>query len=202
MNELSDLTTRRIRKWGIGAILIIGLIIIGVAFGISTLVLDSDIAVAIITAGATVFVSVSSAILAQVSEKEKIIEQQIREKKTPVYEKIIETLFSIIFSVRIQQNQTIKNNPKTPQIDFVARLDELTPHLTIWSTDDVLRSWIKFREVFTEAGKNPDKYNPQIIMFSLEEFLYAIRKDLGHKNFNLAKGDLLSIFINDIKNYV
>jgi hypothetical protein len=46
------------------------------------------------------------------------------------------------------------------------------------------------------------KKNPMNLMFSYENVLREIRKDLGHKNKNLGKGKLLSLFINDISKYV
>lgn len=39
-------------------------------------------------------------------------------------------------------------------------------------------------------------------MFYFEDLMLEIRKDLGHKNKGFEKGDVLSLFINDIKNYV
>ena len=39
-------------------------------------------------------------------------------------------------------------------------------------------------------------------MFIYEDLIRAVRKDLGHKNKDLTKGKLLSLFINDIANYV
>ncbi len=68
--------------------LITGLIVIIIIFVLAVIVLENDIAVAIVTTGATVFVSVFSAVWARRSEKAQAIEQQIREKKTPIYEEI------------------------------------------------------------------------------------------------------------------
>jgi len=40
------------------------------------------------------------------------------------------------------------------------------------------------------------------IMLVFEAFMSAIRKDLGHKDDLLKKGDLLKIFINDIDKHL
>ncbi|MCH7729499.1 MAG: hypothetical protein IH991_23940 [Planctomycetes bacterium] len=40
------------------------------------------------------------------------------------------------------------------------------------------------------------------LMFIYEDLIRAIRRDLGHKNKDLTKGKLLSLFVNDIANYV
>ena len=46
------------------------------------------------------------------------------------------------------------------------------------------------------------KADPEEILFLTEKLLFAIRRDLGHKNKNLKKGDILSIFVNDIEKYL
>ncbi len=74
------------------------------------------------------------------------------------------------------------------------RLQELTPDLIAWGTDEVIASWISFRK----AGLNPNKENPKEILLAFDDFLRAIRKDLGHSDEHLKKGDLLRIFIKDI----
>jgi hypothetical protein len=178
----------------------LGLALIALIFLILNGILSDQIAVAIITAGATVFIATTSAVYARKAEREQIIEQQIRDKKTPTYEEIVKLLYSIVFSTRNQQSGLNKN----PQDNFlkaiIEKLDQITPSLTIWSTDHVLKSWIKFREVLTSSPD--DKNRPMILMFALEDFFYAVREDLGHDNINLTKGDILSMFINDVKNYL
>lgn len=187
--------------------LIIALFIIAITFGISVIFLDNDVAIAIVTASATVFVSVFSAIWARNTEKAQIIEQQIREKKTPVYEEFITIAFDFLWAGKTQKEQqetkssTIKRYQKENPIQETApleRLRKLTPHLIVWGTDDVIASWVKFREVTI----NPDKDNNFNVLFVFEDFMSEIRKDLGHKNETLKKGDLLKIFINDVDQYL
>ncbi len=187
--------------------LFFGLIAIAITFAIAVMILENDIAVAIVTAGATIFVSVFSAVWARNSEKAQAIEQQIREKKTPVYEKFIGIAFDIIWSSRNQANQEQnepaqrrqqKDRTKAEAPNPVERLQELTPDLIIWGTDEVIASWVEFRR----AAANPNKDNPMEIMLVFEAFMGAIRKDLGHKDDELKKGDLLKIFINDIDKHL
>ena len=197
----------RLRQIILLSSLITGLIAIIATFAVAMIVLENDIAVAIVTAGATVFVSVFSAVWARKSEKAQAIEQQIREKKTPVYENFIGIAFDIIWAGRNQANQE-QNDPsqrkqrgestkgKTP--NPVERLQELTPDLIIWGTDEVIASWVEFRKV----AANPNKDKPMEIMLVFEAFMSAIRKDLGHNDNLLKKGDLLKIFINDIDKHL
>ena len=39
-------------------------------------------------------------------------------------------------------------------------------------------------------------------MFAMEEVYRAIRKDLGHDDNRLKKGDILGLFVNDIDKYL
>lgn len=40
------------------------------------------------------------------------------------------------------------------------------------------------------------------ILFEVEELLMAIRKDLGHSNKGISRGKILSLFVNDINEYL
>lgn len=99
-------------------ILAVGLIIIAISFGIAVVFLENDIATAIVTAGTTIFVSVFAAIWARDVEKSKMIEQQLREKKIPIYEEFIRIAFEVMFKAKKQniqvntkgQNQNSKVN--------------------------------------------------------------------------------------------
>ena len=68
--------------------------------------------------------------------------------------------------------------------------------LTLWGSSRVIKKWIKFREIIQE---NPAKTEN---LFILEEIVFEIRKDMGQKRKGLKQGDLLSFFVNDIKNHL
>jgi hypothetical protein len=185
--------------------LFLGLLVIAISFGVATVFLDSDVATAIVTAGTTIFVSVFSAIWARNAEKTQAIEQQIREKKTPIYEEFIAIAFDILWAGKrdkqpdntkiVQQRQRKGSSNREENSDPVDRLQKLTPQLIVWGTDEVIASWVRFRQV----SANVKKEDPMEVMYAFEEFISAIRQDLGHKNDLLKKGDLLRIFINDLE---
>jgi len=179
--------------------LLIGLLIIVVVFVISNSQLSNDISVAIITASATVFVAVFSAVSARNAEKAQQIEQQLREKKTPIYESLIQIAFEVMYESKNksdeQKNKSATVSSKTTSTDPnpIIQLQKLTPHLIVWGTDRVLKSWVKFREISSE----PNKHTPQAIMYALEDVMREIRLDLGLKDNVLKRGNLLGVFIND-----
>lgn len=77
---------------------------------------------------------------------------------------------------------------------------EFTQKLMIWGSDEVVAQWSKYRRVLIKHSE--DGQSDSNDMFELENLLLAIRKDTGHKNKNLKKGDLLGLFVNDIENYI
>ena len=69
--------------------------------------------------------------------------------------------------------------------------------MVTWASDDVIKAWNSFKAKSSEADSDPLG-----VMFEFEEVLKAIRIDLGHKSANLAKGDLLGLFVNDIHKHL
>lgn len=163
-----------------------GLALIILIFLILNGILSDQIAVAIITAGATIFVATISAVSARKAEKLQANEQLIREKKTPIYEKIVKILFD-----------TMKPENREKSTQIASKLREHNSDIVIWGTDDVILSWIKFREASDPTSKHVQEDKKEVLLV-FEQLLYEIRKDLGHSNLKLKDGDLLKIFL-DVK---
>jgi hypothetical protein len=199
--------TQRFRKWFRTSMFFAGIVIIAVTFGIAIVVLDNDIAVAILTAGSAIFVSVFSAIWSRNIERTEQIEQQIRDKKTPIYEGFIEVAFELLYSSKTNSNDLNKiSHPnksgpgQSRNLDPIEKLRGLTPKLIIWGTNEVIESWNEFRSV--SANQNTDQSTSDRaheVLYAFEQFMIEIRRDLGHKDTRIKKGDLLRTFINDIK---
>lgn len=151
--------------------------------------IESDIAVAIVAASATITVSVVSLVISKVMETRATITQELRAKKVPIYEDLISTVFKFQFAEKLGE----KPMSETELIRFFANLTE---KLTIWGSDGVIRAFSDFRLASTRVGA------PENILFIYENLLLEIRKDLGHKNRNLRRGMILSLFINDIDQYL
>jgi hypothetical protein len=82
---------------------------------------------------------------------------------------------------------------------MIKSLTGFTQSLIIWGSDNVLKSFYSLREnLLKVANGNPSNK----VLFHFEDLLLEIRKDLGPKNKNIKKGDILGIFINDIKEYI
>ena len=76
--------------------------------------------------------------------------------------------------------------------DMIGRMIDITQDSVIWASDDVLRAFGTFRQVSQDqaAGKVP----PVQALFTIEDLLFAIRKEVGHKNKDLKRGSILRLF--------
>lgn len=150
------------------------------------------ITVAIITG----FLSIITIVIQRIWEKRYKQEQDIRNQKMPTYQKMVRE-FSMFFyndpekqTGDIFKKQKYKEEKQNRLVKFVA---ENNGELITWASDEVLKEWSLFRKI---ATTNPN--SGMELMFQVEKLFYAIRKDLGHKNKNLEKGDILRLWVNDI----
>ncbi|MFW6027151.1 MAG: hypothetical protein ACOCRX_12520 [Candidatus Woesearchaeota archaeon] len=93
---------------------------------------------------------------------------------------------------------------KTDSKDMLEFLYENTDDLLLWGSEEVIRAWINLREkaVKQTQENTEEKFDHVEMMFDIEKLFYAIRQDLGYKDKNLEKGDLLRFFVNDIDDYL
>lgn len=148
--------------------------------------INSDLGVALVASSATIIVSVISVLVAKWAERRSRAEEHQREKKVPIYEKIVTFVFRVAFAEKLHQEMP----SEAEMMKFFA---DLTPELVSWSSPAVIKAFVKFR---TGDGQGFD------IMWRVEDLLKAIRSDLGHSDSRLVKGDLLRLFINDVDKYV
>ena len=192
---LTDRTTNAIILVGGIAVL---LAIIGAIYGLGSALisafsgLDAKFGAALVVAAGTVIVSVMSVVVSRFLETRTTIRKELREKKIPVYEDLISFMFKILMAS--------KTGDEVTEQDMLKFMSDFTQRSMVWASDDVLNAWIKFRGASTNEAEIIK--NPFLLMFVYEDLIRAIRKDLGHKNKDLSQGKLLSLFINDIADYV
>jgi hypothetical protein len=164
--------------------------------------LSPQAAAATATGAGTVLLSVITLIVSKRFEHRAQIQQDLRKEKLPVYKEFVEFLF-----------QTIAIS-KVPDSQDDATLTDIWTLLTqsaiLWASDDVLKAYTKFARAAMnvvaaegpgEPGDPWEGLNPSHLrstMEALEQTIYAIRKDLGHNNRDLASGELLGLFLSDV----
>ncbi len=156
----------------------------------SKITLNPNIIVALIAG----LVTVSGYFISRYFERKKLIEQQIREQKLPVYEEFISFIFEIIMNV--------KEGTETDQKEMQTFMMNFTKKSIVWMSNDSLKSystWKKRSSEFSAGEKNYADTMKQMVL--LEDMFFEFRKDIGHSNRGLKRGDLLALFINDLHKY-
>ncbi|MDD5593320.1 MAG: hypothetical protein PHG97_01085 [Candidatus Margulisbacteria bacterium] len=154
--------------------------------------LQKEVSVAIIAAVTTILVSLFSVLLAQHYERKNKIERELRDKKIPIYEGLIDFWFKFSNAVKLADG-------KLPLKEISTDYNDIISKLIIWGSDDVVSKWSNFRRKLTEMGDNAV---PAAILFEFEDFLTTVRKDIGHKNLGMKKGDILGLWVNDINKHL
>lgn len=171
------------------SLIIVALLGVGLYFFISAILdklnaLNSDLGKAIIAGAVTVAAAIVTLVVGKVWEQKVKIQQEIREKKIPVYEKQIETFFAVMFAEKITGQATSQEDIQKAFLIF-------TEKLIIWGSPDVIRAWSSFRLHDVKNSK------PTEHLLKLEMFIRAIRTDLGSSNATLPTGELMRLFVND-----
>ena len=169
----------------IGILLIKGIEKIG---GITSS-MDSVVIVAIITGGISIVTVLISSIVSKFIEYRQITKRYLYEKREEPYKAFISMVYKL-------QKSTRNNQEEYTQEQMINDISSFSESLTLWGSSRVIKKWIKFREL------SQDKTIAMQNLFLLEEIVFEIRKDMGQKRNGLKQGDLLSFFVNDIKNYL
>ena len=125
--------------------------------------LQNEVSAAIVAATATILISVFSLIISKYYERKRTIELELRDKKIPIYEDLVEFLFNVIFSGR----QESKKMSDSEIVDF---FQKITPKLIVWCSDGVVSQWTKYR---LELVKMKPRDVDNKVFF---ESLYAMRQ--------------------------
>jgi hypothetical protein len=146
---------------------------------------NSELTKASIGAVVAVFVAAVTIVLGKAWELKTKIKQEIREKKIPVYEKQLEAIFATLFSDKLKSGEGTGDDLLKAFIGFSEKI-------VIWGDSEVISSWEQFRRSFSESASLEKQ------MAALEDFILALRKDVGNSNKSLKRGDILRAFLNDV----
>jgi hypothetical protein len=116
--------------------------------------------------------------------REKVL-QEIRARKTPVYEELIDIIFSGILSKQQGKGEV------SPE-ELTKRFAAITPKIVIWGSEELIAQWNVIRSHDWKAGGSPlETFAPW------NQFMLTVRKDLGHSNKKLKPFALMRLFVND-----
>lgn len=162
--------------------------------------LDPKLGAGLVTAFAAVIVSVGSVVGTKYLEKKAEIRAQLREKKIPTYEKLMDFMFKMTIGERL-------NGKKLSANEKQVLLTEIVQELIVWGSDDMIHAFYNFRQGILTNNENIvnnkelSDHKGLPTLYLIEEMLIAIRKDLGHKNAGVKRGKILGMLINDLPKY-
>jgi hypothetical protein len=168
---------------------LVGALVWGIARGLSSL--QPGIAAAVVTASATVLISVFSVIYSKRWERRRMIEEGQRVQKLPLYEDFVGFMFRATFF----------DAESMTEADWKQFVGNSAQKLSLWAADDVISAYNNLRRVTVATPAAELDSNPAPLL-AFEQLLLAIRKDLGHNNKGLTRADLLRLFITDIDEFL
>lgn len=144
----------------------------------------------LIPAGVSIIVVIISSVWAKKREFKYLVERDLRDKKEISYKKFVDMIF--------ETAQKTREGKEPVDSDTMDKMFDFSKDLTIWGSDEVIKKWSRYRNYH----KGTDKKH---ILLVLEDILFSIRKDMGHKKTifkrsKLKQRELLSLFINDTEN--
>lgn len=151
--------------------------------------MDAVVAVALITGSLSVLGVVISSIISKILEYRQNTKRYLYEKKEEPYSEFIEMVY--------KTQMLVKENKEYNEKEMLDDIFSFSKKLTLWGSSEVIKKWLTFREVSQNKAGNPTDN-----LFILEEIIFEIRNDMGQKRKGLKKGDILSFFVNDIKEYL
>jgi hypothetical protein len=144
-----------------------------------------QLASSIVSAGGIVLVAVLSAILSKRAEQRREIEQEQRAKKAQVYEAFLSHWFAVMRGVR---EELPEDERKEMDDNYYG---SVPPQMVAWASEAVLREYAAHA---APLGSEDEEGS----IFDFERVLFAIRKDLGHSNEGLQRGDLMRLFLTGV----
>jgi Co/Zn/Cd efflux system component len=150
---------------------------------------DPSVSSAIAAGVLALVVTLASVLLTRRHERQRAIEEQIRERKAPVYEELIKGMLSLL--------QNAEPGGKVDAKAAKTLFSKLTPQMITWASDDVMRTWSHW-----QRDQNVGVLKGMQITFGFESLLQTIRKDLGHANTGFEAGDILRLFVSDLDKHL
>ena len=157
--------------------------------------LQKEVAAALVAGVATIVVSMVSVSLTRYHERRRDLEREIRNRRVPTYEQFIGFWMDTLLAGNAPGAQA-RPVDESRMFEF---FKTFTQDVLIWGSDDIVRQWSELRRAFATAEQGA---NQTETMFKFEQFLLALRREFGHKNKNLKRGDVLGLFVNDIADFV
>jgi len=120
------------------------------------------------------------------------LEAHSRQRKSDEYEKFIDFWFSVLFASKLGKR------PPSPT-ELQREMNSFTRTLTIWGSDDLIRTWGAFRKKGQQMKEGEARTREENLRMlkDFEDLLIAVRRGAGSPDTGLRAGDLLALFLID-----
>ena len=145
----------------------------------------------LLVASGTVLGVVITVVGGQVLQRRAAHEEAHRPKKVELYEQFMQHWFGFLeFGVP----PALRKGIQAEDPALVAYFAEFAREVILWGSNKVVADYSNF----TRAIRALPGGEPLTVLLGFEGVLLAMRRDLGHTNRGLKKGDVLRLFITDI----
>lgn len=148
---------------------------------------DTVIIVAMITGSVSIIGVVFTSVIAKIVDYRYNVKKYLYDKREKPYKQFINMIYTIMEDTKKPEDE------RMTEYEMTEMVSKFSKGLTLWGSNKVVKKWLKYRKE-TMAGNTTSES-----LLLLEDIIYEIRKDVGQRK-RLGKGDMLSIFINDIEN--
>lgn len=150
---------------------------------------DKVIIVAMITGMVSIIGVVFTSVIAKIIDYRYNVKKYLYDKRETPYEQFISIIYTIMEDTKKPINEQMTESNK------FRMMSDFSKGLTLWGSNKVVKKWLRYRKAAMEDMSLENS------LLLLEDIIYEIRKDVGQRR-RLGKGDVLSIFINDIENII
>ena len=149
---------------------------------------DKVIILAMITGMVSIIGFVFTYVIAKIIDYRYNVKKYLYDKREEPYEQFI----SMVYTIMEDTKKPVKH--RMTELEKTKMVAEFSKGLTLWGSNKVVKKFLKYRKAAIEDS------GPEILLL-LEDIIYEIRKDVG-QHAKLRKGDMLSLFINDIEKII
>lgn len=193
----------KVSRWNLFILVTVAVLAGILGYSIRDLLLNpgnSTLLVAVTAGGVSLFSAVLTNVYGRIQERKIKIEEDLRAKRTPVYEGVVSFLMATFSAGSTSTDEQSKFWKET------------NPQMTLWASDELLAQWSNFKYELAHqpAVKGSEESDEEKIARTiklskeLEKVLSLIRKDLGYENEKdqIKEFDMVSLFINDLYDHV
>ncbi|MCM1416121.1 MAG: hypothetical protein NC430_09380 [bacterium] len=150
---------------------------------------DKVIIVAMITGMVSIVGVLFTSVIAKIIDYRYNVKRYLYDKREIPYEQFISIIYTIMEDIKKPMGNQMT------ELERIKMMSEFSKGLTLWGSNRVVKKWLKYKKA------SLGDVSPENTLLLLEDIIYEIRKNVGQRK-KLGKGDMLSIFMNDIETVI